>query len=172
LKGEQSPFFFFARKRYRKEAIDFIPAENIIIARENMNRFVNLTAGLKKNIAEIKSALRDPDLLEDTGDRKFERIVYLFQSIAKSIIDMGNSIIIENDFRSPLNTADVFISLAEHNVIPLQIVPGLKKAAIMMPRLRTCDHSEILDAISHSIGDMKLCLAAFIKFRHPENPED
>jgi uncharacterized protein YutE (UPF0331/DUF86 family) len=137
-----------------------------------MDRLANLTNNLEKNINEMKSAMRDPGLLIDTDDRKFERMIYLFQSVGKSLVDMGNTIIIENDFRSPLNTADVFISLAEHNVIPSAIVPGLKKTMITMPRLRNYSRSELLEVIAYSIDDMKRCLTAFIKFHRAEDSRD
>ena len=80
------------------------------------------------------------------------------------MIDIGNSIIINNDFRYPLNTADVFISLAENNVISPSIVPGLKKAALMMPKLKSYTHPELVDIMQQCIGDFNRCLNSFTKY--------
>jgi hypothetical protein len=128
-----------------------------------MDNFFRLRENLKNNITEVKSAIRSIDLLDAYDTQKFERIIYLFQSITKSMIEIGNNIIIENDLRSPLNTADVFISLAEHKVISPSIVPGLKRAAISMPKIRHYDNAELLDIITDCINDFSWCLNSFGK---------
>ena len=133
-----------------------------------MSQFKRMSESLTKNIAEVKSAVNNPDLETKLNGPEFERIVYLFQSIAKSLVDVGNRIIIENDFRSPLNTADVFISLAEHDIIPLSIVPGLKKAAITMPKIRHHSNHELLNIITECISDVSRCLVSFKKYHNPE----
>ena len=130
----------------------------------NINDFLSFSENLKKNITEIKSTMRTADLLDPLSSNAYERTVYLFQSITKSVVEFGNGIIIEGDFRTPLNTADVFICLAEHNVIPPSIVPGLKKAAIAMPKVRHLEGSDLLDIIAHSINDLNRCLNAFEKY--------
>ena len=130
----------------------------------DINDFLILSDNLKKNITEIKSTLRTSDLLDPLSNNAYQRTVYLFQSITKSIVKFGNGIIIEGDFRTPLNTADVFICLAEHNVIPHSIVPGLKKAAIAMPRIGHLEGSELLDIIANSVSDLNRCLNAFEKY--------
>lgn len=137
-----------------------------------MDDFSKLNSSLKKNVAEVRSVLKDPDHLQANGGRSFERTVYLFQSIAKAIVDIGNNIIIENDFRSPLNTADVFISLAEHDIIPPAIVPGLKKAALTMPKIRTYDNGALFDIMTGCIGDMNKCLDLFARYHQSRNQEE
>lgn len=137
-----------------------------------MNDFAKVSTSLKKNIAEVRSVLKDPDHVQADGGRSFERTVYLFQSIAKAMVDIGNRIIIENDFRTPLNTADVFISLAEHDIIPIAIVPGLKKAAITMPKIRNYDNRELFDIMTSCIGDMNRCLDHFANYHQSRNPEE
>jgi uncharacterized protein YutE (UPF0331/DUF86 family) len=129
----------------------------------NIDDFLNLSENLKKNIAEVKTTTKTCDLLEPLNSNSFARTVYLFQSIAKSMVDIGNGIIIESDFRTPLNTADVFISLAEHGVISPSIVPGLKKAAMAIPRIQSSEDTELLEVITNSIEDLKRCLNAFTK---------
>ena len=131
-----------------------------------MSHFKRVSERLTQNIAEIKSATEKPKALEDLQGSGFERIVYLFHSITKSMVDIGNNIIIENDFRDPLNTADVFISLAEHSVIPSSIVPGMKKAAIIMPKMRNYPPSDLFGIISDCIGDLSRCLVSFKKYHH------
>jgi hypothetical protein len=137
-----------------------------------MNDFTRLSGSLKKNISEVRVALKDPDHLQAGGGRAFERTVYLFQSIAKSMIDIGNSIVIENDFRSPLNTADVFISLAEHNIIPPSIVPGLKKTAMIMPKIQSYDNGELLAIMNGCMSDINRCLDSFIKYHHVKSRKE
>ena len=134
-----------------------------------MSNFQRMSERLTQNIAEIKSATGNPQALGDLQNPGFERIVYLFHSITKSMVDIGNQIIIENDFRDPLNTADVFISLAEHSVIPSSIVPGMKKAAIVMPRIPNYSSSDLFSIISDCIGDLSRCLVSFKKYHHAKS---
>ena len=135
-----------------------------------MNNFARFHENTKSNIAEIKSAIKKTNLLEGYNPQAFERVVYLFQSIIKSMIEVGNNIIIENDLRSPLNTADVFISLAEHNIISPSIVPGLKRAALAMPKIRDYKNAELLELVTECINDYSSCLYSFNKhFQSKEN---
>jgi len=129
-----------------------------------MNQFQKQSENLKKNIAEIKSTIKNPDLLLSADRQIFERLIYLFQSVIKTVIDLGNNIIINNDFRNPLNTADVFISLAENNVISPAIVPGLKKAALVMPKMKNYTHTELVDIMQQCIGDFNRCLHSFTEY--------
>lgn len=131
-----------------------------------MSQFKRISQRLMQNIDEIRSATQNPQLLDDIQGSNFERIVYLFHSVTKSMVDIGNGIIIENDFRNPLNTADVFISLAEHSVIPSSIVPGMKKAAIALPKIRDYAPSDLLSIITDCIGDVSRCLVSFKKYHH------
>ncbi len=137
-----------------------------------MSNFETMADSLSKNISEVQAAVKNADTLEKIDGQRFERTVYLFQSVVKSLIDIGNRIIIENDLRDPLNTADVFISLAEHNMIPLSIVPGVKKAAIAVPKIRALGNQEVLQLIAGCINDMNRCLVSFKKYHRQRNPED
>lgn len=131
-----------------------------------MSHFKRMSESLTKNIAEVKSATDNPTSLNDLQGPGFERIIYLFHSITKSMVDIGNHIIIENDFRNPLNTADVFISLAEHRVIPSSVVPGMKKAAIVMPKIRDYAPTDLFGIITDCISDVSRCLVSFKKYHH------
>ena len=119
---------------------------------------------MKNNIAEIKSIIHNADAIDHNDTSKFDRGVYLFQSLTKSIIAIGNDIIIENDFRAPLNPADVFISLAEQKLIATSIVPGLKKAAITMPRIANCTKAELVEIMSDCMSDFSHCLNSFSEY--------
>ena len=129
-----------------------------------MEKFLRFHENTKNNITEVKSAIKNAGLLDGYNPQAFERIVYLFQSIIKSMIEVGNNIIIENDLRSPLNTADVFISLAEHKVISPLIVPGLKRAALAMPKIKNYENTELLEIIAECINDFGSCLYSFNKY--------
>ncbi len=119
---------------------------------------------MKKNISDVKSIISNPNALDPSDGAKFDRGVYLFQSLTKSIIAIGNDIIIENDFRAPLNPADVFISLAEHNVISTSIVPGLKKAAITMPRITNYGKPDLMEIMAGCISDFSQCLNSYSEY--------
>jgi len=134
-----------------------------------MNHLQKQSENLKKNVAEIKSTIKNTDLLTSVDQQRFERVVYLFQSVIRSLVDIGNKIIVNNDFRNPLNTADVFISLAENNVISSSIVPGLKKAALMMPKMRSYTPPELVDVMQQCIGDFNRCLNSFIEYFKRKN---
>jgi hypothetical protein len=128
------------------------------------NSFQTLKDNMKKNITEIKSTLNNPNALDPADGSKFDRSIYLFQSLTKSMIAIGNDIIIENDFRGPVNPADVFISLAEQKLISTSIVPGLKKAAITMPRIANCTKAELMEIMNECMGDFNQCLNSFSEY--------
>ena len=119
---------------------------------------------MKKNIIEVKSIINNPNALDPSDGAKFDRGVYLFQSLTKSIIAIGNDIIIENDFREPLNPADVFISLAEQNLISTSIVPGLKKAAITMPKIANCAKPALMEIMTDCLSDFSQCVNSYSEY--------
>jgi hypothetical protein len=126
--------------------------------------FESLQENMKKNIMEVKSIINSPSAIEPSDGAKFDRGVYLFQSVIKSLIAIGNDIIIENDFRTPLNPADVFISLAEHNLISASIVPALKKAAIAMPRISSSTKPELMEMMTECTGNFSQCLNSYSEY--------
>jgi len=134
-----------------------------------MSSFDRMAVSLGKNIAEVQETIKEADKPHKIEGPRFERTVYLFQSVIKSLIDIGNRIIIENDLRDPLNTADVFISLAEHGLIPPSIVPGVKKAAIQTTKIRDLEKSEVLQLMTDCINDMNRCLVLF-KTHYEQKP--
>lgn len=80
------------------------------------------------------------------------------------MITIGNDIIIENDFRPPLNSADVFISLAEHKLISPSVVPGMKKAAMTIPRITNFTKAELVEIISDCMGNFSQCLSFYSEY--------
>ncbi len=80
------------------------------------------------------------------------------------MITIGNDIIIENDFRPPLNSADVFISLAEHKLISPSVVPGMKKAAMTMPRITNFTKAELVEIISDCMSNFSQCLGSYSEY--------
>jgi len=126
--------------------------------------FQSLQENMKKNILEVKSIVNNPSALEPSEGATFDRGVYLFQSVIKSLISIGNDIIIENDFRTPLNPADVFISLAEQKTIPASIVPALKKAAIAMPRISSSTKPELMEMMTDCVSNLSQCLNSYYEY--------
>ena len=135
-----------------------------------MNDFSRLSEILARNITELKSTMKRGNGAETLDRAIFERVVYLFHSTTKSLIEIGNSIVIENDFRKPVNTADVFISLAEQNIISTLIVPNLKKAAFMIVRIKSHEDGEIVKTIRDCIADFNQCLTSFSKYYKLKDP--
>lgn len=124
--------------------------------------FKSLYKNLEKNIGEIKETIKKPKLLQSPDYIKIiERIKYLFYSLTKSLVDIGHKIILENDFRDPLNRADIFISLAEREIVMSSVVPGVKKAVFSLPKITNYQYSEILEIVSESINDLHKCLDSF-----------
>lgn len=120
---------------------------------------------VSKNIEEIKSLLKKKDDVNLPGNAKiFERAKYLLYGLLKSLVNIGNSIIIENDFRKPLNNVDVFISLAEHEIIVSSAIPGIKRAVLSMPVMSGCSYSEFFEIIAESIADLHKCLDSFAAY--------
>ncbi len=127
--------------------------------------FAVLYDNLKNNINEIESTIKQKELWESSAQiETLERTKYLFYSITKSLVDVGHSIIVENDFRVPLNRADIFISLAEHAVVVSSIVPGIKKAVLSLPKIDNYQYVEIMKIIAESIGDLHKCLDYFSSY--------
>lgn len=130
----------------------------------DMRQFDTLRENMKKNLTELKSILNDPGVLNPSDAAKYDRGVYLFQSTTRSIITVGNDIIIENDLRPPLNPADVFISLAEHDLLSSTTVVGMKKAAMAMPRIAEFPKQELVDIMTDSVRYLSKCLDAYAEY--------
>ena len=129
------------------------------------NDFKGLQENLKKNISEIQTAIKQKDLLESPDRVKtLEKTKYLFYSLTKSLIEIGNGIILENNFRNPLNRADVFISLAERAVVTPSLIPGIKRAVFALPKINNYQYGELVKIISESIDDLHKCLDCYGNF--------
>lgn len=125
-------------------------------------KFMTLYENLQNNITEIKEITKNPKDLEMPQNQKLiEKLRYLFYSLTKSTVDIGHSIILENDYRDPLNRADIFISLAERDIILSSVVPGVKKATLALPKLNSYPVPELLDIVSASVPDIHKCLDSF-----------
>lgn len=128
----------------------------------DFEHFKVLYERLTKNLSEIEELINIPDLLsKPEAPRVIEKIKYLFYSVTKSLVDLGHGIILEKDFRDPLNRADIFISLAEHDIILSSVVPGVKKAALALPKMNNYQPNEVIELVSNSMSDMKKCLDSF-----------
>jgi hypothetical protein len=115
-----------------------------------------------KNIEEIKAVIKKPpDMNSPQGVKVIEKTKYLFHGLTKSLIDMGNRIIEEKELRRPRNGADVFISLAEHDIVMSSLVPGLKKAVFSLPKMSHCSYDELLAIIEQSIEAIHKCLDSY-----------
>ena len=127
--------------------------------------FKPLYENLDKNLKEIKEVIKKPKLLEFTNSAKIlEKLKYLFYSATKSLVDIGHSIILENDLRDPLNRADIFISLAERDIVMSSVVPGVKKAVLALSKMNNYQPPETLKLISDSIEDLHKCLDSFVVY--------
>ncbi len=126
------------------------------------NDFEALYDNFKKNINEIKSTINQEGLVELPDQVEIlERTKYLFYSITKALIDVGHGIIVENNFRVPVNRADIFISLAERAVVVPSIVPGIKRAVFSLPKINDYQYTDIIKIMSESIDDLHKCLDCF-----------
>lgn len=131
----------------------------------NADEFKVLHDNLEEHIEEIKATLKIKDLLENPEQTKaFERMRYLYYSTVKALVDLGHSIILENDLRDPLNRADIFISLAEKDIMMSSVVPGLKKAVLTLPKINTIEPAQAFEVIAGSIGDIHKCLDSFVVY--------
>jgi uncharacterized protein YutE (UPF0331/DUF86 family) len=125
-------------------------------------RFKEMHDNLAKNITQIKETIKKDNLPDlPKNEKAMENLIYLYYSLTKSLIDIGHSIILENDFRNPLNRADVFISLAEQDILMPSVVPGIKKAVLALPMLRDHAYADVLTIITESIDDLYKCLDSF-----------
>ncbi|MEO0138098.1 MAG: hypothetical protein ABIL39_02105 [candidate division WOR-3 bacterium] len=117
---------------------------------------------MQKNIEEIKTTVEKINRYSLEDQLKLcERIKYLFYGLTKTLVDIGNKIIVENDYREPLNNADVFISLAEHEIINTNLIPGLKKVVLAIPKVMQSSKDEVLTMIKESMESICKCLDSF-----------
>lgn len=131
----------------------------------NADEFKVLHDNLEEHINEIKTTLKIKDLLENPEQAKmFERMRYLYYSTVKALVDLGHNIILENDLRDPLNRADIFISLAEKDIMMSSVVPGLKKAVLNLPRINGMKFIQTFEIISETIDDIHKCLDSFVVY--------
>lgn len=128
-------------------------------------KFKEIYETMQKNIEEIKNTSSKIDRYgPEDKIRLSEKIKYLFYGLTKTLVDVGNKIIVENDFRQPLNNADVFISLAEHDIITPSLVPGIKKAVMIIPRVMQSNSDEVFAIIKDSMESICKCLDSFVVY--------
>jgi len=130
-------------------------------------QFKTMYETMNRNITDIKGLLgklKPEVILTPEGVRAVERVKYMFYGLVKFLIDTGNRILIDHDREKPINNADVFIHLAEEEVILSSSVPGVKKAVLAMPRIGYSSYTEVLQMIGESIGDLHKCLDAFAAY--------
>ncbi|KPK67648.1 hypothetical protein AMJ87_13050 [candidate division WOR_3 bacterium SM23_60] len=127
--------------------------------------FKVLHDNLEEHINEIKTTLKIKDLLDKPEQtKKFERMRYLYYSTVKALVDLGHSIIFENDLRDPVNRADIFISLAEKDIMMSSVVPGLKRATLTLPQINTMKSAQAFELIAETIDDIYKCLDSFVVY--------
>jgi uncharacterized protein YutE (UPF0331/DUF86 family) len=115
-----------------------------------------------KNIDEIKTTAEKINKYSPEDRLKVgERLKYLFYGLTKTLVDIGNGIIVENDYRTPLNNVDVFISLAEHDIIIPALVPRIKKAVLNMPKIMQSNTGQVIEIIKESMESICKCLDSF-----------
>lgn len=120
---------------------------------------------MQKNIEEIKTITSKIDRYSPEDKiRLNEKIKYLFYGLTKTLVDVGNKIIVENDYRTPLNNADVFISLAEHKIIASSLVPGIKKAVLVIPRVMQSNSDEVFTIIKESMESICKCFDSLVVY--------
>ncbi|MEO0122463.1 MAG: hypothetical protein ABIL69_00435 [candidate division WOR-3 bacterium] len=125
-------------------------------------RFREVYETMQKNIEEIKTVVEKLNKYSPEDQIKLcEKIKYLFYGLAKTLVDIGNRIIVENDFRQPLNNADVFISLAENDIINSNLVPGIKKAVLVIPKVMQSNKDDVVALIKESMESICKCLDSF-----------
>ncbi|MEO0142487.1 MAG: hypothetical protein ABIL70_05595 [candidate division WOR-3 bacterium] len=124
--------------------------------------FTALYENLQKNLEEIKNNTTKKDRYSIEDKIKItEKTKYLFYGLVKTLVDLGNRIIEENDFRRPLNNADVFICLAEHEIITSNIVPAVKKAVFALPQLYGFAYDEFFAIVEECLSDLRKCLDSY-----------
>lgn len=117
---------------------------------------------MQKNIEEIKTITEKLNRYSPEDQIKLcEKMKYLFYGLAKTLVDIGNKIIVENDYRQPLNNADVFISLAEHDIINSNLVPGIKKAVLVIPKVMQINKDDVVALVKESMESICKCLDSF-----------
>lgn len=127
--------------------------------------FLRVQKNLAKNIDEMKETLKRKDLLNSPDTTKVaERLKYLLYSVTKTLVDIGHGIMLEKDLPPPRNRADIFICLAELDILMPNIIPGVKKAVIAFPRMNTYAPEDIVRLTTSSIGDLHACLDSFAAY--------
>lgn len=135
-------------------------------------RFKEVYERLNKNLDEIKELVKNAETFKKPeGAHIRDKTKYLFYSVTKSTVDIGHSIILELELRDPLNRADIFISLAEKDILLHSVVPGIKKAVLSLPKMGALSPESLLDMIKKSIADIGKCLASFeVYFSFKDKP--
>jgi uncharacterized protein YutE (UPF0331/DUF86 family) len=135
-------------------------------------KFKTVYERLNKNLDEIKECIKTPETFKKPeASHLRDKTRYLFYSVTKATVDIGHSIILELELREPLNRADIFISLAERDILLHSVLPGIKKAVLSLPKMNTLTPEDLLDLIKKSIPDIGKCLASFeVYFNFKDKP--
>jgi len=116
---------------------------------------------ISNNVSLIKEILNTGDKALLSNPKRIERAKYFFVSATQSLLNLCNDYIDNKDWRQPINAMDVFIVLAENDVIPNEAVPDLKKAVVSISTLGRGPHNESIGLMRDCLRGIEHCIAGY-----------
>lgn len=140
----------------------------------NAERFKAQYDIMLKNIDEIKTIVgKPPETASEQAGKTMGKVRYLYNGLVLTLVDVGNSIIFENNYRPPRNKADIFISLAEQKILAPNVIVGVKKAVFAQPKINNFSDPELLKVIGDSIDALGKTLGFFaVHFNRKQTAAD
>jgi uncharacterized protein YutE (UPF0331/DUF86 family) len=124
-------------------------------------KFTATVTNIGSNIELINDILKSGDDSLLAHPKRIERAKYFFASATQSLLNLCNDYIDSQDWRGPINAMDVFIVLAENDIISKEAVPGLKKAVMSIGALTRAGNAEALSIMRECMRGLEHCVSAY-----------
>ncbi len=124
-------------------------------------KLVSTIDNISKNVSLIQEILKTGDEALLSSPKRIDRAKYFFVSAIQSLLNLCNDYIDNKDWRQPINAMDVFIVLAENDVISNEEVPRLKKAVVSISTLNRGSNHDTLALMRECLRGIEHCVAAY-----------
>ncbi|HIE06066.1 MAG TPA: hypothetical protein EYP58_04620 [bacterium (Candidatus Stahlbacteria)] len=115
---------------------------------------------IDNNVGQLKYLTNDKTkFLQDEYRQNQTR--YLYPSLIKDLTAIACIIQDNEHWRPPINPADIFILMADNDIIHHHIVPSLKKAIRLASKITTISKEDLFEELTSVIKHIAMCNDAF-----------
>lgn len=119
-----------------------------------------LMGHIDNNIGQIKYLINDKNKFLKDAKRQ-DKARYLYPSLIEKLTQVACFIQDKENWRPPINPADIFILMADNDIIHHHIVPTLKKGIHLVSRINSLSKGELFKELKTVMKHIALCNDAF-----------